>query len=53
MFRGNGPSGAELSYWSVYATGTPAVIPLPWSGLLLISALGGLAAMRRNRKSSV
>ncbi len=47
---GNNPG---LSHFTVYASGTPAVIPLPAAGLLLISALGGLAAMRRVRKSGV
>ena len=49
------PSGGNsgLSHFTVYATGTPAVIPLPAAGLLLISALGGLAAMRRKRQSGV
>ena len=48
--NGNNPG---LSHFTVYASGTPAVIPLPAAGLLLISALGGLAAMRRMRKSGV
>lgn len=48
MFNGGGRN-ADLSHWSVYATSNPAPIPLPAAGVLLITALGGLAAMRRRR----
>lgn len=51
MFTGgnNAKPGAGLSHWTVYANSNPAPIPLPAAGLLLITALGGLAAMRRRR----
>lgn len=48
---GGGKSTPDLSHISVYAT--PAPIPVPAAGLLLITALGGLGvAARRRRKSS-
>lgn len=43
--------GQELSHVSLY--GSPAMIPVPAAGILLITALGGLGvAARRRRKSS-
>lgn len=40
-----------LSHANLYGTLVPSVIPLPAGGLLLISALGGLAMLRRRKKS--
>jgi hypothetical protein len=39
----------SLSHANVYGTLVPATVPLPAAGLLLIGALGGLAALRRRR----
>ncbi len=41
-----------LSHASVYYNGAPAPVPLPTAGLLLLGALGGLAALRRKRRSA-
>lgn len=48
---GNWASTKELSHASIYYNGTPAPIPLPAAGFLMIGALGGLAALRRRRRS--
>lgn len=37
----------------VYSDWTVATVPLPAGGMLLLSALGGMAALRRRRKSIV
>ena len=39
-----------LSHVNLYAYERPVAVPLPAGGLLLIGALGGLAALRRKRK---
>jgi hypothetical protein len=39
----------SLSHISLYGTLVPATVPVPAAGLLLIGALGGLAALRRRR----
>jgi hypothetical protein len=44
------PNTAGLSHISLYTT--PAVIPVPAAGLLLLGALGGLAALRRRRRAA-
>jgi hypothetical protein len=40
-----------LSHANLYGTLTPAAVPIPAAGFLLIGALGGLAALRRRRKA--
>jgi hypothetical protein len=49
---GRWTSGKDLSHASVWYSGTPAAIPLPATGLLLIGALGGLGLARRRRKAA-
>lgn len=39
-----------LSHANLYAQKVPASIPLPAAGILLVGALGGLAALRRRRR---
>ena len=41
----------NLSSAKLEVFGTPAAVPLPAGGLLLIGALGGLAALRRKRRA--
>jgi hypothetical protein len=41
-----------LSHANVYGTLTPAAIPVPAAGLMLLGALGGLAALRRRRRAA-
>jgi hypothetical protein len=49
----SGPGGSEndLSHASVFYSGDPAPIPVPAAGLLLASALGGIAALRRRQRA--
>ena len=44
-------SGDDVS--SVYADWTVATVPLPAGGMLLLSALGGMAALRRRMESTM
>ncbi len=39
----------SLSHISLYGTLVPTAVPVPAAGLLLLGALGGLAALRRRR----
>ncbi len=39
----------DISHISLYVS-TPAAVPVPAAGLLLLGALGGLAALRRRRR---
>jgi hypothetical protein len=41
-----------LSHANVYGTLTPATVPVPAAGLMLLGALGGLVALRRRRKAA-
>jgi len=41
----------NLSHVSVYHQPAPVPVPVPAAGLLLLGALGGLAALRRRRKA--
>lgn len=43
--------GKPLSHASVYYN-TPAAVPVPAAGLMLLGGLGGLAALRRKRKAA-
>ncbi len=43
----NPAGGTEKGYWEVHAT----AVPIPAAGILLITALGGIAAVRRFSKS--
>jgi hypothetical protein len=46
-------SGSSLSHITFYDTDGPtSVIPLPAAGWLLLAGIGGLAAMRRRKKSA-
>lgn len=40
----------EISHMTLYTT--PATVPVPAAGLLLLGALGGLAALRRRRRTA-
>ncbi len=46
---GSWTTSRNLSHASVYVRGGPTVVPLPATALLLIGAMGGLAAMRRRK----
>ena len=48
---GTWASTKDLSHASIYYNGTPATIPVPAAGFLLMGALGGLAALRRRRRA--
>lgn len=39
----------SLSHGSLYGSIVPSIVPVPAAGLLLLGALGGLAALRRRR----
>jgi hypothetical protein len=39
----------DISHISLYGRGDPSPVPVPAAGLLLIGALGGLAALRRRK----
>lgn len=47
----NGKNTPDISHISLYTTPAPAPVPLPASALLLMAGMGGLAAMRRRKKS--
>lgn len=51
-FVNNGGQRPALSNLTLFGTATPAAIPLPATGLLLIGALGGLGLARRRRKAA-
>jgi hypothetical protein len=42
----------DISHVSFYSTGDTPVIPLPAAGWLLLAGIGGLATMRRRKKSA-
>lgn len=46
---GPGKSVNDLSHASVFVSGEPAPIPVPAAGFLLVTAVGGLAALRRRK----
>ncbi len=49
--RPTGCNGTQsLSHGSLYGKLVPTAVPLPAAGLMLLGALGGLAALRRRRK---
>ena len=50
--KGPGNSVDDLSHASVWYSGAPAAIPVPAAGLMLLGALGGLAALRRRRRAA-
>lgn len=45
---GNQPGVSHISYWSASPVAT---VPLPAAGLMLLAGLGGIAAIRRCKKS--
>lgn len=42
-----GDRGQETSHASIYGAGSPAEVPLPASGFLILAGLGGLVLMRK------
>lgn len=42
--------GNGLSHYTEFGSAPPATVPVPAAGLLLLGALGGLAALRRRRR---
>lgn len=44
-------SSQGLSHINLYGQLVPATVPVPAAGLLMVGALGGLAALRRRRKA--
>ncbi len=51
-FRTNSGQIPALSNITLFGTATPAPIPLPATGLLLVGALAGLGLMRRKRAAA-
>jgi hypothetical protein len=47
--RRDNSSVSDTAHFSVQFDGSPAAVPLPAGGLLLISAIAGIAALRRRR----
>lgn len=51
--RRPGSSDSGNAHFSLEFDATPATVPLPAGGLLLMGALGGIAALRRRRNPTV
>lgn len=52
LTNGPGQSVGGLSHASVYYTGSPSTVPLPATGILVLGAMGALAAVKGRRKSA-
>ncbi|MGC8733233.1 MAG: VPLPA-CTERM sorting domain-containing protein, partial [Halothiobacillaceae bacterium] len=52
LTNGPGQSVGGLSHASVYYTGSPSPVPLPATGILVLGAMGALAAVKGRRKSA-